>query len=94
MQLNTTKEMWDNIIQIYEGETKVTSDKLQIFIIQYETLKMHDGENIAAFFLRVDEIVNSMINLGEEIKDATIVENILRSLTPHFDSKVYAIEEM
>jgi len=35
-----------------------------------------------------------MKNLGDEIKDATIVENIFRSLTPKFDSKVSTIEEM
>lgn len=73
MQLNTTNGMWDNIIQSYDGDAKVKSVKLQTFIIQYETLKMHDDESVATFFLRVDEIVNSMRNLGEEIKDATIV---------------------
>ena len=55
---------------------------------------MHEDERIATFFLRVYEVVNSMRNLGEEIKDATIVENILRSLTSKFNSKVSAIEEM
>jgi len=34
-----------------------------------------------------------MINLGEEIKEATIVEKILRSLSSKFESKVSAIEE-
>lgn len=42
----------------------------------------------------MDEIVNSMKNPGDEIKDATVVENILRSLTPKFNSKVSVIEEM
>jgi len=55
---------------------------------------MHDDESIAIFFLRVDEIVNSMKNIGDVIKDATIVENILSSLTPKFDSKVFTIKEM
>lgn len=55
---------------------------------------MHDDESIPEFFLRVDDIVNSMKNLGDEIKDTTIVESILRSLTPKFDSRVSAIEEM
>lgn len=62
MQVNTSKEMWDNLIQNYEGDTKVKSVKLQTFRIQYETLKMHNDESIANFFLRVDDIVNSMRN--------------------------------
>jgi hypothetical protein len=93
MQLNTTKEIWDKIIQSYEGDTKVKSAKLQTLRIQYETLRMHNDESIASFFLRIDEIVNRMKNLGEEIKDTTLVEKILRSLTPKFESKVSAIEE-
>ena len=31
--------------------------------------------------------------LGEEIKEAIVVEKVLRSLSPRFDSKVSAIEE-
>ena len=29
MQLNTTKEIWDRIIQIYEGDSQVKRSKLQ-----------------------------------------------------------------
>jgi len=94
MQLNRTKGMWDNIIQSYEDHTKVKSVKHQTFRIQYETLKMHDDESIEAFFLRVDEVVNFMRNLAEEIKDASIIENISRCLTPKFLSKVSTIKEM
>ena len=34
-----------------------------------------------------------MKNLGEEIKEVTLVEKILRSLSSKFESKVSAIEE-
>eukprot|EP00253_Pinus_taeda_P019483 PITA_19483 len=34
-----------------------------------------------------------MKNLGEEIKEAVVVEKVLRSLSPKFESKVSAIEE-
>jgi len=34
-----------------------------------------------------------MNNLGEEIKEAIIIEKILRSLSSKFESKVSAIEE-
>jgi len=54
---------------------------------------MHDDESIATFFCRVDEIVNSIKNLGEEIKYVSVVENILRSVNLKFDSKVSAIKE-
>jgi len=58
-----------------------------------ENLRMHSNESVANYFLRVDEIVNCMKNLGEEIKEAIVVEKVLRSLSPRFESKVSAIEE-
>ncbi len=54
---------------------------------------MHNDESIASYFLRIDEIVNFMKNLGEEIKEATLVEKVLKSLSAKFESKVSTIEE-
>ena len=54
---------------------------------------MYNDESVANYFLRVDEIVNCMKNLGEEIKEVIVVEKVLRSLSPKFESKVSAIEE-
>ena len=54
---------------------------------------MHSDESIASYFLHIDEIVNCMKNLGEEIKEVTLVEKVLRSLFAKFESKVSAIEE-
>ena len=93
MKFNTATKIWDKIIQSYEGDYQVKCVKPQTLRIQYETLKMHNDESIANYFLQVDEIVNHMRNLGEEIKEATVVEKMLRSLSSKFESKVYAIEE-
>ena len=54
---------------------------------------MHNDESVANYFLRVDEIVNCMKNLREEIKEGVVVEKVIRSLSPRFESKVSAIEE-
>ena len=54
---------------------------------------MYNDESVANYFLRIDEIVNCMKNLGEEIKEVVVVEKILRSLSSEFESKVSAIEE-
>ena len=52
---------------------------------------MHNDESIASYLLRIDEIVNCMKNLGEEIKEVTLVEKVLRSLSSKFESKVFTI---
>ena len=85
MQLKTTKEIWDKIIQSYEGDSQVKHAKLQTLIIQYETLKMHNDESVSSYILHIDEIVNCMKNLGEEIKEVTLVEKNLRSLSSKFE---------
>eukprot|EP00253_Pinus_taeda_P016456 PITA_16456 len=72
---------------------KVKQAKLQTLRIQYESVRMHNDESVASYFLRIDEIVNCIKNLGEEIKEVVLVEKVLRSLSPKFDSKVSAIEE-
>jgi len=54
---------------------------------------MHNDESVASYFLRIDEIVKCMKNLGEEIKEVNLVEKVLRSLSTKFETKVSAIEE-
>eukprot|EP00253_Pinus_taeda_P011740 PITA_11740 len=93
MQYKSAKEIWDKIVLSYEGDEQVKRAKLQTLRIQYENLRMYNDESVANYFLRVDEIVNCMKNLGEEIKEAIVVEKFLRSLSPKFESKVSAIEE-
>jgi hypothetical protein len=54
---------------------------------------MKEDENIATYFLRVDETVNAIIGLGEEIKEFVIVQKVLRSLPMRFDPKISTLEE-
>eukprot|EP00253_Pinus_taeda_P029275 PITA_29275 len=93
MQYKTAKEIWDKIVLSYEGDEQVKRAKLQTLKIQYENLRMYNDESVANYFIRIDEIVNCMKNLGEEIKETVVVEKVLRSLSPKFESKVSAIEE-
>ena len=53
---------------------------------------MHEDESVAKFFLRVDEIVNTMKGHGAKLEDSTVVLKILRSLTPKFEAKLSAIK--
>jgi hypothetical protein len=54
---------------------------------------MKEDENIATYFLRVDEIVNAILGLGEEIKEFVIVQKVLRYLPMRFDPKISTLEE-
>ena len=54
---------------------------------------MNEKEDIAAYFLRVDEVVNAIRGLGEDINESLVVQKVLRSLLLKYDAKVSAIEE-
>jgi hypothetical protein len=88
-----SKEIWDKLRNIYEGDSKVKAAKLQTCRGQFEQLKMKEDGDIAAYFLRVYETVNAIIGLGEEIEEYVIVQNVLRSLLMRFNPKISALEE-
>jgi hypothetical protein len=89
----SAKEIWDKLRNIYEGDSKVKAAKLQTYRGQFEQLKMKEDEDIATYFLRVDEIVNAIIGLGEEIEESVIVQKVLRYLPMRFNPEISALEE-
>jgi hypothetical protein len=89
----SAKEIWDKLQNIYEGDSKVKVVKLLTYKGQFEQLKMKEYENISTYILRVDEIVNAILGLGEEIKESITIQKLLRSLSMRFDPKISALEE-
>jgi hypothetical protein len=73
---------------------KSKSAKIQTYRGQFEQLKMKEDEDIASYFLRVDETMNAIIGLGEEIEESVIVQKILRSLPMRFNPKISTLEEI
>ena len=84
MHLDTAKEMWDKLINSYEGNEKVKEAKLQTYRLKFEQLKMNEDETVRKYFLRVEELVNAMKGLGEKIEESFLVQEILRSLLDKF----------
>ena len=67
MQCTSAKEIWDKLKSIYERVGNVKKAKLHTFSMQFETMQMKEEETIAAYFLGVDEIVNSIKGHGATI---------------------------
>jgi hypothetical protein len=93
MGCSTAKEVWQKLKSIYEGDPKVKQVKLQRHREEFDNLKKDEKEDIATYFLRVDEFVNAIRVLGEEINESLVVKKVLRSLLLKYDVKVFAIEE-
>jgi RNA-binding protein YlmH len=94
MHYKSPKEIWDKLQNIHEGDDKVKKAKLQTHIINFESMKIKDEENITVYLLRVDKIVNTIRGLGEMIEESMIVQKVLRSLPLRFGAKVSSIEEI
>jgi TFIIF-interacting CTD phosphatase-like protein len=54
---------------------------------------MLEDETFNEFYDRINDIRNSMINLGKKVSDAKIIKKILKSLLERFRIKVTAIED-
>jgi hypothetical protein len=94
MPYDSAKVMWDKLISSYEGNEKVKDTKLQTHRLKFEQLKMDEDETISKYFLRIEDLVNTMKGLGETIDDFFLVQKVLRYLPDRFNSKVFAIEEI
>ena len=94
MHLESAKGMWDKLISSYEKNQKVKDAKLQTYRLKFEQLKMNEDETVSKYFLRVEELVNSMKDIGEKIEESFLVQKILRSLPDRFNPKVFVIEEL
>jgi hypothetical protein len=92
IQLEPAKEIWDKMVNDYEGNYKVKLAKFQALRIQFESIRMSKYDNVAIFILKVDETVNTIKGLIENIEEVVVVQKVLRSLPSIFDSKVFVIE--
>nr|DAD47930.1 TPA_asm: hypothetical protein HUJ06_017867 [Nelumbo nucifera] len=93
LQKDTSKQIWDSMKRKYEGNARVKRSVLQALRRELETLEMKSGECVTEYFGRVMSISNKMRFHGEQMRDVTIVEKILRSLTDKFNYIVCSIEE-
>ncbi|XP_047267680.1 uncharacterized protein LOC124898100 [Capsicum annuum] len=89
----TSKDIWDSMKKKYQGSARVKHAQLQALKRDFKTLQMKEGEVVISYCARTMEISNKIRFHGEKMNDVTIVEKILRSLTPKYDYVVCSIEE-
>lgn len=58
----------------------VKSARLQMLVSQFERIRMLDDETFNDFYGRINDIRNSMINLGKKVSHAKLIKKTLRSL--------------
>ena len=63
---------------------------MQTLSTQFETLKMKREE----YFLRVDEIVKSIIGIGDTIKEKSVLQIIEKTIPTWLNPKVSVLEDI
>ena len=91
MDCKYTKAIWDKMRNCYEGDNKVKKYKIKGFRTKFESLSMHDDENIAKYLKIVDEVVNTIRGLDEKLDEDVVVQKALRCLLDRFNPKVPTI---
>lgn len=89
----TSKQAWSILQKEFQGDSKVVVVRLQSLRCDFETLIMKNGDSIYDFLSRAMTIVSQMRSYVEKITYHTIVEKVLRSLTPKYDHVVAAKEK-
>ena len=93
----TAKEAWAVLKAGFQGSDQVKEVKLQTLRTEFENVRMKENEKASDYCVRVKEIVNKMLTLGETLDKAIIIKKILRSLTKrwhHIAMMLMKIEEL
>ncbi|XP_022854743.1 uncharacterized protein LOC111376047 [Olea europaea var. sylvestris] len=77
----------------YQGSARAKRQQLQALRSEFETTRMKSGESVTDYFPRIMTIANKMRIHGDKTEDVTIVEKLLRSMTPKFNFVVCSIED-
>ena len=91
--VKTAHTAWNILHTVHEGTKTVKINKLQQLTSRFESIKMSDDESFDEFYAKLNDIVNSVYNLGEIYDQPKIVRKIFRSLTEDFRPKMTAISE-
>ena len=75
---STAKEMWDALVNRYEGNTQIKRTKITGLDAKFETFKVQDGESIENMYNRLMHIQNEFTELGEPLSNNKIVGKLLR----------------
>jgi hypothetical protein len=59
-----------------------------MWISRFEEIKMLEDETFGEFYIKINDLRNSMVSLGKSISDIKLIRKILRSLPERFRIKI------
>lgn len=88
----SAKEAWDAVKKMHAGDDRVKAASVQRLMKQFENMAFRDGENVGDFAMRINGLVASLRELGEEMEDSRVVKKVLRVVPKRLKQVAVAIE--
>ena len=92
----TAKEMWDALIERYEGNTQIKRTKINGLETRCENFRVDDKESVEDIYTRLMIIQNEFSDLGEPLSNNKIVGKLLRAMMgrPRWEALISALEAL
>ena len=74
--LDNVKKMWDFLTTIYGGDSNVLRAKAEILRGKFDEMRMEEGENIAQYVARINEVVNVIRGENEKLDDDIVLRKV------------------
>ncbi|WRX29097.1 hypothetical protein QQP08_021584 [Theobroma cacao] len=92
MILEDPKQVWDSLIEMYQGSDWTKVMQIMNLFRQFEIMKLKEEENIQVYIDKLLHLVNQLRMLRQEVTDQKIANKILVSISDKFESKVTSLE--
>jgi hypothetical protein len=88
----SAKEAWDLVKKMRAGDDRVKSASVQRLMKEFENMTFRDGETVGDFAMRINGLIASLRDLGEEMEESHVVKKVLRVVPKRLKQVAVAIE--
>ena len=90
---SSAKEIWERLMQIYEGNDRTKENKLLTATHKYESIRMYSYESLDDFDERFCNILIELSSLGKNYTNREVVLKAMRALPREWEIKTVAMKE-
>ncbi|XP_075504548.1 uncharacterized protein LOC142541986 [Primulina tabacum] len=76
----STKEIWDKLIQLCEGNEQTKENKLSVAVKKFDNIKMKTGDSMNEYDERVSGIINELNALEKVYSNKEVALEVVRGL--------------
>lgn len=93
LEKQTSKEVWDALKTTYLGADRVKTARLQTLKTEFEALNMKESKMVDEFSVKINNIVSNIRALGDKVKEAYVMNKMLRVVPSKFLQIASTIEQ-